>query len=68
MKDPAFKLFIIMMQPMDSLQNLTECMKQYFVQETYAEERWWEIIHTKIASYLTLVKQPKDGEDAPQKE
>ena len=59
MNYPAFKLFIIMMQPMDSLQNLTECMKQYFVQETYLKKDD-EKLFTKIASYLTMVKQPKD--------
>ena len=59
MKDPAFKLFVIMMQPIDSLQNLTECMKQYFVQETYLKKDD-EKLFTKIGSYLTLVKQPKD--------
>ena len=64
MKDPAFKLFIILMQPVASLQNLTKCMKQYFVQETYAKKDD-EKLFTKIASYLTLVKQPKDDEDAP---
>ena len=49
MKDPAFKLFVIMMQPMESLQNLTECMKQYFVQETYLKKDD-EKLFTKIAS------------------
>ena len=63
MKDPAFKLFIILLQPVDSLKNLTECMKQYFVQETYAKKDD-EKLFIKIASYLTLVKQPKDDEDA----
>ena len=64
MKDPAFKMFVIMMQPLDSLQNLTECMKQYFVQETYLKKED-EKLFTKIGSYLTLVKQPKDDEGAP---
>ena len=63
MKDPAFKLFIILMQPVDSLKNLTECMKQYFVQETYAKKDD-EKLFIKIASNLTLVKQPMDDEDA----
>ena len=63
MNDPAFKLFIIIMQPVHSLKNLTECMKQYFVQETYLKKND-EKLFTKIASYLTLVKQPKVDEDA----
>ena len=63
MNDPAFKLFIILMQPVESLKNLSECMKQYFVQETYLQKDD-EKLFTKIASYLTLVKQPKDDEDA----
>ena len=61
MNDPAFKLFIIMMQPVESLQNLTECMKQYFVQETYLKKDDKELF-TRIASYLTLVKQATDEE------
>ena len=61
MKDPAFKLFVIMMQPVESLQNLTECMKQYFVQETYLKKDD-EKLFTRIASYLTLVKQHKNDE------
>ena len=38
-------------------------MKQYFVQETYLK-KGDEKLFTKIASYLTLVKQPNDGGDA----
>ena len=38
-------------------------MKQCFVQETYLKKDD-EKLFTKIASYLTLVKQPKDDEDA----
>ena len=63
MNDPAFKLFIILMQPVESLKNLSECMKQYLVQETFLKKDD-EKHFTKIASYLTLVKQPKDDEDA----
>ena len=62
MNDPAFKLFIILMQPVESLKNLSECMKQYFVQETFLKKDD-EKLFTKIANYLTLVKQPKDDED-----
>ena len=63
MNDPAFKLFIILMQPVESPKNLSECMKQYFVQETYLQKDD-EKLFTKIASYLNLVKQPKDDKDA----
>ena len=62
MNDPAFKLFIILMQPVESLKNLSECMKQYFVQETFLKKDDKKLF-TKIANYLTLVKQPKDDED-----
>ena len=62
MNDPAFKLFVIMMQPMESLQNLNECMKQYFVQETYLKKNDKNLF-TKIAAYLTMVKKPKDDEN-----
>ena len=65
MKDPAFRLFVIIMEPMESLQNLTECMKQYFVQETYLKKDD-ENLFKRIATYLTLVKKPKDDEYAPE--
>ena len=63
MKDPAFKLFVIMMQSKDSLQNLTEFMKEYLTREIYLKKDDQKLF-SKIASYLTLVKQPKDDEDA----
>ena len=37
MKDPAFKLFVIMMQPADSLENTSLYMDNFFVQKTYLE-------------------------------
>ena len=58
MKDPAFKLFVIMMQPADSLENLSEYMKSFFVHKTYLEKDYPKLIK-KIAEYLTHVKQPK---------
>ena len=60
MKDPAYKLFVIMMQPKESLQNLTEFMEEYLTQEIYLTKDDKKLF-TKIASYLTQVKKAKDN-------
>ena len=62
MNDPAFKLFVIMMQPADTLQNLTESMKSFFAQRTYLEEDDPSLFQ-KIAQNLTEVKKPEVGDD-----
>ena len=58
MKDPAFKLFVIMLQPADSLEKLSEYMKSFFSHKTYLEKDDPKFIK-KISEYLTLVKKPK---------
>ena len=56
MNDPAFQLFVIMMQPADTLENLTESMKSFFAQRTYLEKDDPNMI-LKITKYLTEVKK-----------
>ena len=60
LKDPAFRLFVIMMQPVESLQNLDVYMKSFFASRTYLEKADNKLFK-KIAEYLTLVKQPLEG-------
>lgn len=55
-KDEAFKLFVIMMQPADSLVNPTEYINSYFEQKTYidcSDPNKFD----KIAKYLKQVKK-----------
>ena len=33
MKDPAFRLFVILMEPVENLENLSEYMKSFFEKE-----------------------------------
>ena len=61
MNDPAFKLFVIMMQPANTLQRLSESMKTFFTQRTYIQWDDPNLIQ-KIASYLTEVKEPELGD------
>ena len=60
MKDPAFKLFVILMQPADTLNITNEYIKSFFAKKTYLE-RDDDNLFLKIAEYLTWVKQPKGG-------
>ena len=59
MKDPAFRLFVRMMQSPDTLVNLSKHMAVFIAQKTYLEVNN-PILFEKIAKYLTEVKQPKD--------
>ena len=58
MKDQAFKLFVIMMQPANSLTGISEYMKSFFAQKTYLERNDPKLFK-KIAEYLTWVKKFK---------
>ena len=58
MKDPAFKLFVILMQPANTLNVTNEYIKSFFAKKTYLE-RDDQKLYVKIADYLTWVKQPK---------
>ena len=37
MKDPAFKLFVIMMQPVEDLQHISVYMERFFSNKTYLD-------------------------------
>ena len=63
MKDPAFNLFVILMEPIDTLNITNEYIKSFFRKKTYLE-REDPNLFKKIAEYLTWVKQAK-GEKPP---
>ena len=50
-EDPAFKLFIIMMEPLERLTDVTPNMKTLFAEQTYLELRDPELF-TKLSRYL----------------
>ena len=60
MNDPAFKLFVIMMQPVNELNSLSEYMETFIIQQTYLEKDDPNLFK-KISDYLKRVKEPKDG-------
>ena len=51
MKDAAFNLFVIMMQPADTLDNMSPYMQSYFDTKTYLKENDPQL-YTKIATNL----------------
>ena len=57
-KDPAFKLFVIMLQPIGQLDGTSEYMKSFFANKTYLE-RNDPTLFKKIEEYLSLVKKPQ---------
>ena len=60
MKDPAFKLFVIMMQPADSLERTSLYMDSFFDQKTYLDRNDVKLFK-KVSNYLSWVKEPNDG-------
>ena len=66
MKDPTFKLFVILMQLVDKLKITNEYMKSFFSKKTYLEREYPKLFN-KIADYLTWMRQlngkkpPLDG-------
>ena len=63
MKDPTFNLFVIMMQPADTLVNTSNYMKTYFANRTYLVVSDPELF-TKLATHLENARQPEyDDED-----
>ena len=58
MKDPAFKLFVIMMRPAEQLNGTSEYMKSFFDSKTYLE-RDDPKLYQKIGDYLLWVKKAK---------
>ena len=65
MKDPAFKLFVVLMQPVDTLDITNEYIKSFFTKKTYLE-RDDPKLFKKIAEYLVWVKQPKGWKSPPE--
>ena len=63
MKDPAFKVFVILMDSEKPLKNMSPEMKKYIENRTYVEQDDPELI-SRIAKYLIWVKQPKDDNDS----
>ena len=59
-KDPAFKLFVILMEPVDTLNFTNEYIKSFLSKKTYLEREDSKLFK-KIAEYLTWVKQLKRG-------
>ena len=60
LEDPAFRLFVIMMQPVDTLENMNEYMKSFFASKTYLEKDDPKVFE-RIAQYLNWVKLPKSN-------
>ena len=58
MKDPAFKIFMIMMQPAECLENLSG-YKQSFMESRTHLSKYDPQLFQKIVSYLHWVKMPK---------
>ena len=58
LEDPAFRLFVIMMQPVETLQNTDEYMKSFFASRTYLEMADSKVFE-RIAQYLCSVKDPQ---------
>ena len=55
---PAFRLFVIMMQPAGTIKDVVPSMKHFMSQQTYLEKNDPDLLQ-KIAEYLTRVKQHK---------
>ena len=55
-KDPAFKLFIIMMNEVDTLVNVPENMQNYFQEKTYVKKDDPELFE-KIGNHLKLMRE-----------
>ena len=58
MKDAAFNLFVIMMQPAETLVNITLYMKTFFANKTYLQVNDPELF-TKLARHLDNARLPK---------
>ena len=63
MNDPAFHLFVIMMQPANTLVNKSNYMKTFFETKTYLDVNDPELF-TKLATLLDEARKPvKDDVD-----
>ena len=59
MKDPAFQLFVIMMQPVEDLHHISVYMERFFSSKTYLDRNDPKLF-PKIANYLSWVKKVKE--------
>ena len=59
MKDAAFNLFVIMMQPADTLVNISPYMKTFFSSKTYLDVNDPDLF-TKLAAHLKNARQSED--------
>ena len=66
MKDPAFCLFVIMMEPAETLKGASEYMKSFLDRNTYLRSDDPKLFQ-KIARYLTWVRKPKHGSKVKRK-
>ena len=60
MKDPAFKLFFILMHPADTLNITNEYIKSFFAKKTYLK-RDDPKLFKKIAEYLVQGETNQEG-------
>ena len=60
MKDPAFKLFVILLQPAKCLDVKNEYIICFLGRKTYLEMGDPDLFQ-KISKYLTWVKKPRKG-------
>ena len=61
MKDAAFNLFVIMMQPEDTLVNISPYMKTFFANKTYLQVNDPELFE-KLATHLEDARQSEDDD------
>ena len=59
MKDAAFNVFVIMMQPPDSLVNISNYIKTFFDTKTYLDVNDPQLF-PKLASHLENARQKRD--------
>ena len=62
MKDESFNLFVIMMQPADTLVNISPSMKTVFANKTYLQNDDPELF-SKLATHLESARQPQNDND-----
>ena len=72
MKDPAFRLFVILIEPLENLTNLSEYMTSFVNRQTFLS-RDDPLLFKKIGEYLQRVKEPVDtknnnGDDIPEED
>ena len=62
MKDSAFRLFVILMEPVENLENISEYMKSFMNRKTFLL-RYDPQLFQMIGKYLQTVKEPKDDKN-----